>query len=152
MTKKALKTSDKDWRAWLNLRLANEWLKLHDEADEALRNELARLEDTAKVSIDDAAVQAELGVLYSKLNQRQKSLAHIEAALALSPEDPSVLICASEVYETLGDRSRAVEFVDRALANGWTLAQLENDPGQQQLLHEPRLRFRQTNKISSPAH
>lgn len=151
MTKKALQISDKDWRAWLNLRLADEWLKLKDQADEALRNELVQLQETAKVSADDASVQAELGVLYSKLNQRQKTLRHIEAALALSPEDPSVLICASEAYDNLGDRSRAVELVKQALANGWSLTQLENDPGQQQLLHEPALRLAATKKTTGPA-
>ncbi len=154
MTRKALELSGKDWRAWLNLRLAYEWLNRKSEADEAFRNELERLEELAKVSADDAAVQAELGLLYSKLNLREKSLPRIEAALALSPEDPSVLVCASEAFENLGDRSRALELVNEALAKGWTLADLQNDPGQQTLLGDPRFReiARQLKNKTRPAH
>ena len=153
MTRKALEISGKDWRAWSNLRLAYEWMNRKAETDAAIRNEVAQLEESAKVITDDAAVQAELGVLYSKLNQREKSLLRIEAALALSPEDPSVLVCASETYENLGDRKRALELVNLALTKGWPLADLRNDPGQQNLIRDPRFMgiAQKLNNQSSPA-
>jgi serine/threonine protein kinase/tetratricopeptide (TPR) repeat protein len=152
MTRKALEINAADWRAWSNLRLAYEWLNRKGEAEEAFRNELARLEEIAKISADDAEVQAELGLLYSKLKLRE-TLPRIEAALALSPEDSSVLVRASEVYENLGDRARALELVNHALAKGWTLADLQNDPGQQNLLRDPRFRrtARQLKNKTSPA-
>lgn len=138
MTHKALELNANDWRAWSNLRLANEWMKRTREADEASREELVRLEEVAKVNSDDADVLVELGVLYSKLKLRGKALRYIEAALARSPDDPAVLVSAGEAYENMGDRARALELVTHALAKGWTLAQLENDPGQQQIIREPR--------------
>ena len=153
MTRKALEINDNDWRAWSNLGLAYEWLNRKSEADEAFRNELARLEKIAKVSADDADVQVELGLMYSKWKLRAKAMPRIEAALALAPEDPSVLVCAGEAYENLGDRSRALELVKKALVRGWTLAELENDPGQQKLLRDPRFReiARQSNSKPSSA-
>lgn len=153
MTRKALDINAKPWRAWTNLRLAYEWLNRKSEADEALRMELARLEEIADASADDADVQVQLGILYSKLKLPDKSLPRIEAALALSPEDPSVLVCAGEAYENVGNRTRALELVGRALAKGWTLSDLENDPGQQNLLRDPRFReiARQFKNQTSPA-
>jgi serine/threonine-protein kinase len=144
MTRKALDINANDWRAWSNLGLAYEWLNRNSEAEQAFRKELAQLEEVVKVSGDSAGIQVELGLLYSRHQLAQKAIPHIEAALARSPEDPSVLVCAGEAYENLGNRARSLELVSRALAAGWTMQELENDPGQQQLLRDPRLRERTT--------
>lgn len=153
MTRKALGINSTDWRAWSNLGLAYEWLNRRSEADEAFRNELARLEEIAKVSTDDVEAQAERGLLYSKWKLPGKAVPLIEAALARGPEDPGVLVRAGDAYENLGDRSRALELVKQALAKGWTLADLENDPGQQNLLRDPRFReiAPQFNNKTNPA-
>ena len=153
MTRKALNINAKPWRAWTNLRLAYEWLNRKSEADEALRMELAQLEEISDASSDDADVQVQLAILYSKLKRPDRSLLRIEAALALSPDDPSVLVCAGEAYENLGNRTRALELVHKALTKGWTLEDLENDPGQQKLLRDPRFReiARQFKNKPSPA-
>jgi len=138
VTKKALEMNRSDWRAWSNLSIAYEWMNRKNEADEASGNELARLEEIAKVRPDDAEVQVELGLLYSKGKQREKAVQLIEAALARAPDDPNVLACAGEAYENLGNRDAALELVKKSLAQGWTLEQLENDPGQRKLLMDTR--------------
>ena len=140
MTRKALDLNASDWRAWCNLGLAYEWLKQQNDAAEAFRRELARLDEIARFDGDDAEVQVERGLLHSKWKQRAKAVPLIEAALARAPEDPSILASAGEAYENLGERSRALELVKKALARGWTVAQLENDPGQQKLLLDTRFR------------
>ncbi len=153
MTRKALEINDNDWRAWSNLGLAYEWLNRKGEAEEAFHKELARLEEIAKVSADDAEVQVELGLLYSKWTLRAKAIPRIEAALALAPDDPAILSSAGEAYDNFGNRSRALELVKQALVRGWTLAELKNDPGQQKLLLDPHFReiARQFNNKPSPA-
>jgi serine/threonine-protein kinase len=140
MTQKALEINPSDWRAWSNLGLVDERLNRKSEAEQAFRNGLLRLEEIAKVSTDDAEVQVELGFLYSKWHLRQKAVPLIEAALALAPEDPRVLVTASEVYENLGDRPRALQLVQQALAHGWPLEDLQNDPGQENLILDSRFR------------
>jgi len=150
MTRKALEINGNDWRVWSNLRLAYEWLNQKNEEQEVLRQELQLLEETAKLSSEDAEVQVELGLLYSKERLSQKAISYLEAALARSPDDPAVLVSAGEAYENLGDRTRALHLVTTALAKGWTLEKLWNDPGQQQLLRDPHLR-KQILKKTSPA-
>lgn len=140
MTQNALAINANDWNAWSNLGLAYEWMGRKSDAEQAFRNEMARLEELAKVQSDNSSVQVNLGVLYSRQKSREKALPLIEAALARTPEDPAVLVSAGEAYENLGDHTRALKLVTLALAKGWTLAQLEDDPGQQQLLHDPRFR------------
>lgn len=138
MTQKALDINASDWRGWSNLGLAYDWMGHEGEADDAFRNELTRVEEIAKVSTDDAEIQVELGLLYSKWKLREKAVPHIEAALARAPDDPAVLSSAGEAYDNLGDRNIALELVKKSLAKGWTLAQLENDPGKRKLLRDPR--------------
>ena len=153
VTTKALQINSSDWRAWSNLAIAFEWMNRKTEADEASRNQLARLEEIAKIRADDAEVQVQLGLLYSKGGQPEKAVSFIEAALARAPDDASVLSCAGEAYENLGNRNAALEFVKRALAEGWTLQQLEDDPGLRNLLLDSRFReiARQFKNNPSPA-
>jgi tetratricopeptide (TPR) repeat protein len=87
------------------------------------------------------------------MKRREKAVRLIEAALARSPHDPSVLASAGEAYENLGNRNAALKLVKRALSRGWTLKQLEDDPGQRNLLLDSRFReiARQFKNNSSPA-
>lgn len=151
-TRKALEINDKDWSAWSNLGLACEWLNRKEDADNAYHWEQVHLEEAAKINRDDPDLQIELSLLYSKQKLGARALPLLEAALARAPNDPGVLATAAEIYENLDDRSRALESVKKALANGFTLAQLMNDPGKQQLLLDPRFREiqRKYNIKSSP--
>jgi eukaryotic-like serine/threonine-protein kinase len=140
MTRQALALNNNDWSAWLNLGLGYEWLNNETAARDAFDKELQRLEPLAKRNGEDAEIQVELGLLYSRHKARAKAVPSIEAALARDPENPSVLASAAEAYENLGDRNRALDLVKKALARGWTLAQLENDPGQRKLILDSRFR------------
>jgi serine/threonine-protein kinase len=153
ITRKALEINANDWAAWSNLGHAYEWLNLNTKADEAYRHELARLKELAKVGGDDAEVQAELGLVYSRWRLRDKAVPLIEAALMRAPEDPTILATAGQAYENLGDRTIALGFLKKALAQGGTLKQLEVDPGLRKLLQDPRFRemAQQLNQISNSA-
>jgi serine/threonine-protein kinase len=139
-TRKAIEINASDWSAWGNLGLANEWLNRKNEADAAYRNEQARLEQLSKVRGDDAALQAELGLLYSKWRQREKAVPLIQSALTRAPDDPNVLSTAAEAHENLGDRALALELVKEALIRGWTVEELQNVPSLQKLILDSRFR------------
>ena len=139
-TSKALEINASDWSAWGNLAIACEWLNRKSEAEEAYRNEQARLEALLKVRGDDPEVQAELGLVYSRWRLREKALPLIEAALTRVPDDPNIFSTAAVAHENLGDRSLALELVTRALARGWTLEEVKNAPGLRKLILDSRFR------------
>ncbi len=91
-----------------------------------------------KLSPQDATLQSALGVLYAKLQDRSNALTHLDTAVALSPKDSSVLARAAKAYETLGERPKALEWTAKALANGYALDSLKNDPVLHKLLDDPR--------------
>ena len=140
MTQKALQINAKDWRGWLNLGLAYEWLNREADAASAYEHQLECLKELEKIKPDDSEVQAELGLLHSRKKLRRETLMYVDAALARSPKDPGVLASVAEACEYLGERNRALELVQEALANGWTLEQIETDPGQRALIRDPRFR------------
>jgi len=139
-TRKALTINTSDWNAWANLGQALEWLNRKGEADDAYRNEQLHLEELSKVRGDDAEVQAELGLVYSRLRVPEKAQPLIEAALVRAPDDPNILSTAAEAHENLGNRMLALELAKRALTRGWTLEQLRNVASLQNLLLDPRFR------------
>jgi serine/threonine protein kinase/Flp pilus assembly protein TadD len=152
MTRKALQINSKDFSAWANLGMAYEWLNQQQASAEAYHHELVQLEQIAKVSSDDAAIQAELALLYSRFKLREKAIPRLEAALALAPEDPAILAGAAECYEYLGDRTRALKFIEQALAKGLTVDQMEIDPGLRNLIVDRKFRRILSNsRQSSPA-
>jgi eukaryotic-like serine/threonine-protein kinase len=140
ITRKALELNQADYRLWANLGLACEWLNQPADAQAAYREEMARLQEVAKLRPEDAAIQVELGLLFAKQRLREQALDRVAAALALAPDDAKVLAAAGEVYENLGDRSRALQLIRKSLSKGWTLAQLERNPDLRQLLIDPGFR------------
>jgi len=134
----ALKLNRSDYRVWANLGIAYEWLNEPEKAGNAYREELVRLEEAAKLKPQDAVVQCDLALLYSKQHLRRKAMPAALAALALAAHDPDVLSCAAEVYENFGDRTRALSQVKEALANGLPMDDLERNPGLRKLRLDSR--------------
>ncbi len=151
MTQKALAINAKDYSAWANLGMAYEWLGESQKADEAYGQELARAEEIAKIEPNNAEVQAQIGLLYARKRQKAKAVRHIEAALVREPDNPDLLSTSGEAYEYLGQREKAIELAVRAISKGWTLGQLESDPGYRRLLLDPRFKARVHDSKGSPA-
>lgn len=140
MTEKALQINANDYRVWANLGISYEQMGNTAKAAAAYREELVHLEEIANLRSGDPAIERELGVLYSKDKKREEALRHLNAALARTPTDPRALSEAAEVYENLGDRDRALATVKKALAHGWTLDNLKENPGLRNVLADPRFR------------
>jgi serine/threonine-protein kinase len=138
MTEKALKLNPNDYRVWGNLGIAYEQMGNAEKANAAYREELVRVEETAKLAGDDPAIQLELAVLYSKKGMHDEALRQLNAALARTPNDARTLAEAGEVYDNLGDRARAIAFVRKSLKNGWTMTRLEENPGLRNVLADPK--------------
>lgn len=134
----ALKLNRSDYRVWANLGIAYEWLDEREKAENAYREEMVRLKEAAKLKPQDATVQCDLALLYSKQRLGGRAMPLTQAALALAPHDPDVLNCAAEVYENFGDRPRALAHIKEALANGLPMDDLERNPGLRKLRLDSR--------------
>ena len=136
----ALKLNGKDYRVWINLALADRWLGKDQEAIDAYRRALPLLEETAKLRPQDATVQSGLGLLYAHLGQRDKAISRLDTALALAPEDRSVLDRTAEAYEALGDRGKSIQWMQKTMAAGQTLDNLQHNPEVRAVLNDPNFK------------
>lgn len=141
VTELALQINPNDYRVWANLGIAYEKMGNADRANAAYAQELVHLEETAKLRGDDPAIQIELAILYSKKKNHDEALRHMNAAVLRAPSDPRILADSGEVYENLGDRARALAQVKKALAKGWTLEKLQENPGLRGVISDPRFKL-----------
>lgn len=139
-TQEALKLNDKDYRLWVNLARAYRQMNNNSEALKAYGRGLSLLEPGAKDHAQDAGVQAQLGELYAYLGEREKAVPRIEAALALSPEQPELLESAADIYQALGDHNKAMDFAKKAVAKGYTLQDMKDDPEAKEIVADPSLK------------
>ncbi len=137
---KALELNDKNYLVWGNLAIAYEGLKDSGKAGRARDREITLLEQAAGDNPRDAAMQADLGLLYAKKKLREKAISRIQSALVFSPDDPNVLETVGEAYEDLGDRARALQYIEKSLQKGYVFAALKNIPDLQGLLSDPSFR------------
>ena len=140
MTENALHLNREDYRVWTNLAIAYERLGRSDKAMRAYDSALEKLKAIAPLKTEDPAIQGELGLIYAKKHMRDKALPALEAAVALSPEDGEVWGDIAEGYEILGQRPQAIDCIRQALANGWTLRDVDMIPGLRGMLSDPRVR------------
>ena len=52
-------------------------------------------------------------------------------------DDPTVLVTVGSAYEMLGTRKEAIQFIQKGMAKGYTLDDLQRDPDMQALLSDP---------------
>ncbi len=137
---KALEFNAKDYRVWINLANAYFWLNKSNDAAADFRRALPLLEDAVKLHPQDPTIQSSIGIVYAKLQEPSKAIAHLETAVALAPTDGAVLARMAEAYESLGDRQKALGWISKALANGQTIDDIRDDPGVRNILNDPNFR------------
>ena len=136
-TEKALQINGNDWIVWSNLVAIYEWLKLPAKASVAEREMLKLLEKTVQLKPEDAQAQSALAVIYAHMHLNEKAMDRIQTSLALAPSDPEVLSSVGDAYELSGHRRLAITFIQKALKNGLTRSQVEQDPYLQHLTSQP---------------
>jgi len=127
-TEKALQIDDLDYDVWNNLADAYEWLGANDKARSARSRAIQGAEQVVKLNPQDAEAHATLAALLARNEARQEAMANIQISLALSPNSQYVLSEVADAYASLGDRQSSIRYIERAVKNGFPVAQLKGDP------------------------
>jgi serine/threonine-protein kinase len=140
-TKKALEINDSNYLVWGNLVIAYQWLGDPSNLATAEEHAIRSLEEAIKNKPQDALAHSMLANLYAHKKMNEKAISHIKTALALDAKEPAVLEYAGVAYENLGDRKHASELIGKAIAAGYPLDKVKNDPELQELLKDPSFRL-----------
>jgi serine/threonine protein kinase/tetratricopeptide (TPR) repeat protein len=134
----ALQLDNHDYVVWGNL--ADAYIQVPGDSSKASAaySHAIELADSARqVNPKDAHLLAELGHYYAMLKDRARALDATNRALSLSPESPVVMYHAGATNEELGDRKEAVQWLARAIASGYSRAEIERQPELKNLLASP---------------
>ncbi len=136
---KARNVDSSDYRVWGNLASAYYWAPGETAKAHAAYLRAARMaEERRKANPQDAALLSHLANYYAMLGNRGRAFPLLEQSLALAPGDPDVMARAGGTYEQLGQREKALEWIGEALKKGFSLKNLTQWPGLNNLRKDAR--------------
>jgi serine/threonine protein kinase/tetratricopeptide (TPR) repeat protein len=134
----ALQIDDHDYVIWGNL--ADAYTQVPEDTSKAsatYTRAVQMAEKARQVNPKDARLLAQIGHYYAMLKDRAKALDVTNEALALSPNSPYVMYHAGATHEELGDREEAIQWLAKAIANGYSRAEIERQPELKNVLASP---------------
>jgi serine/threonine protein kinase/tetratricopeptide (TPR) repeat protein len=137
---RAVTLSPNDWRVWRNFAAALQQVPAESHrAAGAYRKTADLAEVDRKVNPRQPTLLAGLADAYSMLGLRAEAIEAAAAAerLGLSQDTDSMFTLAA-AYEQLGNRALALAWLEKVLAGGYTVAQIENSPSFVQLRKDRR--------------
>ncbi len=135
----ALALDSLDYQVWGNLASAYYWTPgAADSARTTYRRAAKHAEKKLQVNPRDAEVLADLAGYYARLGASRKALALIKRALNLGRDNVLVMAYAGLTYEETGLREQALKWLGLALQKGYSLAEIEHEPGLRKLREDGR--------------
>lgn len=141
MYEKALEIRDSDYRVWGYL--ASTYKQMpgkQQEADEAHRQAIKRVEEQLQVNPNDPNLFTSLSAYYTEFGEKEKSLSLLKQAIELQPTDVSLMFRIGYIYEQLSMRAEALEWIEKALSKGYSLAEIKSYPVLLDLRRDPQFK------------
>ena len=135
----ALKINSKDYLTWGNLAAA--YFELVEKKDKAIQTYMQAIkigEKQLKVNPNDYDIISNIASYYADIGNKSKSLDLLQKSLKMAPDDVQVNYRAATIYEQLGDRDQAVFWIARAIKNGYSISDIENQPELKNLTADQR--------------
>jgi TolB-like protein/tetratricopeptide (TPR) repeat protein len=111
----------------------------HQEAEEACREGLRRIERHLELDPDDPRALILGSLTLVRQGARERGFAWASRALALAPEDPGTVINAACLYARAGMKDEAFALLEKAFGRGWGKRDwINNDPDYDSIRDDPR--------------
>jgi len=128
-----------DYIACGNLARAYYWSPGRRAKSRAVYERAIRMaEDAVRINPRDGDPHILMADYYAMLNDRPEALKQLKQALDLSHEDPEYLLTGAVVYNQFGDTKTALEWLEKAAAQGYSLAEIRAAPEFDNLRDQPR--------------
>jgi tetratricopeptide (TPR) repeat protein len=130
-----------NYLAWANLASAYDRAPDgNDKAQGAYLRAIPLAEDARKARLNDVTILSHLGTYYARVGMPDKSVPLLRQAAALAPDDPAALYRVADGYELLHRREEALRWIGKALALGFSLKTVKDNPELSGLTADPRFR------------
>jgi len=139
MYQKALDLSDTDFRVWGYLADSYYWIpELRDSSYHRYEQAAQLAKKQLTVNPKDHEAMIHLAGYYARLDQKSLSDSLINLIIAGNPGDLEILFSIGDIYEQIGKRDLALKWINKALSNGFSLAEIERNPGLKDLRSDVR--------------
>jgi len=147
----ALQLNDNDYRTWGNLAAAYFWIReKKDKAIDTYKHAIELAEERLKVNPKDPDVISALAAYYSDISNKKKSLKLLKQSLDIAPDNLEIMFRAASTYENLGMRDNALLWIGKAIENGYSRSDIENQPELKQLVTDERYQQLLQDKNNNP--
>ena len=147
----ALQLNDNDYRTWGNLAAAYFWIReKKDKAIDTYKHAIELAEERLKVNPKDPDVISALAAYYSDISNKKKSLKLLKQSLDIAPDNLEIMFRAASTYENLGMRDDALLWIGKAIENGYSRSDIENQPELKQLVTDERYQQLLQDKNNNP--
>jgi serine/threonine protein kinase/tetratricopeptide (TPR) repeat protein len=140
--RKAAELRPEDYQTLGILNMILRKLGKNNEADEANREALSRIERWLEINPRDPRALYFGGVRLLSQGQGEKGRQWVENAITLAPDDPAVLYNSACFYALFGERDRALDLLEKMLQTNQHLGTskdwIVNDPDLDPLRESPR--------------
>ena len=134
----ATQLAPSDFVVWANLGDACRWTPGQDaRATEAYTRAVSLARDALEVNPKDAYARSVLALSLARTGKTNDAQSEIRRALEIDPTNASVLYKTAVISLLGGHSDRAISWVERAVANGYSSKDLEQDPEFKALHDQP---------------
>lgn len=139
MYEQALEINKNDYLTWGNLAATYELISgKQARANQLYRQAIAMAEEQLTINPHDADVISNLASYYADVGDSLKSITLLTQSIEMASDDIQVMYRAGSTYEHLGNREQALLWIGRALKNGYSRSEIENQPELAQLVADKR--------------
>ena len=136
---KGIELNPNEYVIWGNLASAYYWAPgERNKAEKTYQKAITLSKERLEINPNDPDLIATMAGYYSMIDEDSESLKLIEQALKMAPENVQVMYRAATVYEQIGSRDKALFWIDKALENGYSIAEIEHQPDLGQLYKDER--------------
>jgi tetratricopeptide (TPR) repeat protein len=141
MYENALNINDTNYMIWGNLASCYFWNQEQVSKWQNAYNRACRLaQQHLDVNPEAVEVMVDLASYYAQLQETDQALELLKQAIALNPTTLSVIFRIGDTYEQLGNRENALKYIKKAVQKGYSLAEIETNPGLEDLRRDARFK------------
>ena len=135
----ALKINDNDYLMWANFAAALHWTPgKSKESIENYKKAIALAEKQLKINPNDANVISDIAAYYGDINDSTKAFEMLNKSLKIAPNNSQVLYRAATLNEHFNNREKALYWIKKALINGYSRSDIEQEPELKSLVSDKR--------------
>ncbi len=136
--KQAITLGNRNYAVYSALGDAYFWSKTHErEAAPAYKQSLAFGLEQQRVNARDQGLNIMLAYNYAALGDASHALDYLQRAQKDTPRDPETMFFAARIYARLRHTAEAADWLQKAIANGYSKADVRDCPDLDGLMNQP---------------